>query len=242
MPPRVAILVTSCAQFHRTTVPILVHSVCQAGVSVEDVFVVAGDSPHPKGITQCTPWGKVRHVTWSNMDNNGLLWAVTKEGRDELAGRGYDWVLYLHDTTVVEPPAFRESFTECVPDDPEVMVAQLVPWPSMCMGYYRLSALWDSRVSGWLVQTMNHDTSEKARLLVKSTVEDSVFQRVRHVFGERSMVILNPKGMVHVGDATEPRADEPDKPGKPIRLEYAPRPGVLKRKSNWSAAPMRLDL
>lgn len=218
---RVAVLVTSCHAFHEITLPPLVLSLYAKGVPEQDIYVVVGDAP--AAVTD----GSYRFVTWHNMDNNGLIWAVSPEGRQALSG--YEWVLYLHDTTTTTFDV--DTLLDTAPTDAAVNAAQVCPWPSMSMGYYRTSALWHPDVSSFLLDSVNYDPG--LRLQVKQHVEDSVFNRLKSVFGEDAVIVLNPR-LIDVGTAS--------KYASVRKVEYAVRPGIMKFKANWNVAPLKLEL
>jgi len=231
-PPTVAVLVTSCDAFCRATLPPLLASLDEAGVPRRDVFVVAGDAQERARTEVCGQ--TVTLVTWCNMDNNGLLWAVSDEGLEALAA--YDWLFYVHDTTVAMPhfaAGLRDCLAEQLARDPEVAAVCLHAEFSMSMGYYRLSAL--REIGPWLLSTASHDHDPARKLEVKTWVEDSAFRRIGDTLGG---------GRVGCIDSTYSYEDGLPSPygGVPRRREAWPRPGLYKYKGSWCLSRLQLSL
>lgn len=168
---RVAVLVTSCEKYASTTVPLALESLVREGLSLEDVFVVVGQSAEERDGNfngAASFWRR-----WANMDDNGLIWAVQEDGARRL--EPYEWVFYMHDTCEAAP-GFREGLRACVSEFAGRGTEALrihAPF-SMSMGFYRVAGL--QRVRSEVLGAVNYDATEGAILRVKSKVEDRVFR------------------------------------------------------------------
>lgn len=231
--PRVAVLVTSCASFCDTTLPVLLPSLRAARVPDGDVFVVVGDCDADAQVAP-RQW-RVAHVAG---DNNGMVWAVGEEGRRAL--RGYDWVFYMHDTCMALP-----QFGQCMPETlehalqmcPSLDALRLGRGYCMGMGYYRVAAL---EAAAAAIRAMaRHDTSAAGRLNVKEgravgEVEDSVFR----ILSRAGRVVASMSFHGPIGDV----APMPVYAGGGLRRTEVWWPGLLKFKANWTPGDFKLDL
>ena len=230
MPATVAIVVNSCLSYHRHTLPPLLASLRRAGVDPADVFVVVGDAP--EHATSDEAAARVWFVPWSNIDDTGLIWAVSPEGREALRGR--EWIFYLHDTTSVMPKFGHDVQARRLPpssaDDTAAPIAAvpLKPFPAMSMGYYRVAALWGAGEA--ILATRNDDTSEQGRVRAKNVpdMEDGVFR-----------LLLGRDHVTYPGDVLNPhecavhREDGSPYGGVTRIRETWDVPGLYKYKANW---------
>jgi hypothetical protein len=233
--PPVAVLVNSCAAFWPRTSEGVLGSLRAAGVPPEHVFVVVGQSPDPPDDDPGQQYPvTVSRVAYANMDENALLWAVTPAGRAALAG--FDWAFYMHDTCTALPgfgAALEPALADALAAQPRELLdrdaAVKLHGPfSMCMGYYRLEALWRAAPA-----LLSHANLDPARLMdVKRAVEDRAFG-VLEALGGRVAVLNN-------AHAPGPPADAYGT-GVPRVTERWASPGLLKHKANWRTFD-RLDL
>ena len=126
--------------------------------------------------------------TWSNLDNNAMLWIIEAKTQELFSAASYEWIFYMHDTCVVNPEFYEQTqaiLNEQLALRSTLSAVRLYSSFSMSMGYYKLSALWEPDVKNYMIRTVNYDTSTQTKLYVKSCVEDMVFkyleQTQRHV-------------------------------------------------------------
>lgn len=215
-PSRVAVVVNSCDAYAARTLPPLLRSLRAAGVPDADVFAVVGDCADDGY------GGRVWRVRHSNMDTNGLIWAVSHQGQAAL--KGYDWMFYVHDT-VEALPGFGANLAEVLHCRayPGLAALKLNEGPSMSMGYYNLGAL--RGVAGRVAALANHDNSAEARLALKLRSEDEVFNL---------LAAARPGHVKWLGKpAVVDSAPNPYGTGVTRIREVWPLPGLAKYKANW---------
>lgn len=218
----IAVLVNSCRSYCHVTLPPLLDSLREAGVDPRCVFVVVGDSAEAS--SGMIDEVRVENVVHSNMDDTGLIWAVSDEGQSVL--RDFEWIFYVHDTTRVMSD-FADRLAHCVPSQTNSMGAKLYHAFSMSMGFYRVTGLVHAREM--IVASINHDLSATARLQVKATVEDRVF---------RLLGCEGALNSVYVSEVVESPYG-----GVPRIRETWEWPGLHKYKANWGQShTLHLDL
>jgi hypothetical protein len=238
---RIALLVSSCLEFHESTLPVLLASIAKTEVPQEDVFVVIGDAPaFSDGYFAIDSSYAVRafYVPFTSFDHNALMWMLYTRSP---VMQPYSWVFQVHDTTafVID---FHKSLTNVLEEhlsiEPNLAALRLSSGFSMSMGYFKKAAL-HRHVSAILEQTLNWDTDPKTRVHHKgSHIEDGVFK------------LLESKGE-HVRSITGPEASETEynvpspyvKSGSAFRRRQLwKRPGLYKYQANYGQAPWHVNL
>lgn len=173
---KIAIVVNSCYKYCMKTIPKILENL----ENFNDVFIVVGESESDYEYN-CTFMGANSHFRkWANMDNNGLIWVVSEDGRKTLSH--YDWVFYIHDTCVPSKDFVRSVYDTFEKYNYSNCDAIKLNKVSMSMGYYKLSKLWCEDVSNYIVSNVNYDKSETVIKDIKSKVEDSVFNHIETTF------------------------------------------------------------
>jgi hypothetical protein len=175
----IAVVVTSCDRFYPTTSPVLLDSLRQALFPLEHVYIVVGESAEDKDDADA----RVFYRRYGNIDNNGLIWAASPSGRVHLAA--YEWIFYMHDTCAVLPNFAPSLYmTLDVFGEKRLNALRIYSDFSMSMGYYKLSCVWSSLITGFLISLTNYDVSPDMMMCVKSSgnLEDVVFKRIQLLF------------------------------------------------------------
>lgn len=218
-----AVVVNSCSQYARATLPPLLESLRAAGVPAAHVFVVVGDAPaHDTLVGPAGYEVAAKHRPWCNMDNNAFVW-IADEG-DAL--RGFDWIFYTHDTSLVDPGFYESAMRLCENAPPGTDAYKLQRNHSMSTGLYRVRALWD--VGAAISATKNLDPART--LEVKAMCEDSVFRLLRGVDALPNEYTVESEGVTMYGTDV------------PRIVEHWVVPGLRKVKANWGQAPLKCEL
>lgn len=223
----VAIVVNSCVEYAHTTVPPLLETLRSSGVPAADVFVVIGGAPERDATIGPDEYeSTAMYRPYCNIDENGFMWMTDPDGRDAL--KGYDWVFYTHDTTLVDP-----GFYECIKDlcrtrGPDTKATKLWGGYSMSIGLYRVPAVWDQAAK--IRASLNLDPALNLHMKYANR-EDSVFGLLEpHVDKLPNDYIVQAEGVTMYG-TTVPR-----------RIEYWAIPGIRKAKANWGQGPFQCAL
>jgi hypothetical protein len=168
----VAIVVNSCHSYHLHSCPKLIDSLIASGISSDDIYIIIGDSPTIINTIFPSTNIKCFYRTYSNIDNNGLIWLSTDNESNIL--NKYSWIFYLHDTCIALPE-FATNINIILNTYPTIDAIRLHDKWSMSMGFYKLSILRSKHIQNFLFDSINYDQSSEARLRVKHTVEDAVF-------------------------------------------------------------------
>jgi len=250
---RIAVLVSSCLEFHESTLPVLLGSLSKTKVPQEDVFVVIGDAPEFSD-GYCTYYTidasadasaetssyvvRVLYVPFTSFDHNALMWMVYTQS-PEL--QPYSWVFQIHDTTAFVP-SFHESLTDVLEDHvwhaPNLAALRLSSGFSMSMGYYRKTALYQHK-DAILDQTLNWDTNPETRVHHKGMhIEDGVFKLLQSK-GEVIRSITGPDASKTEYNVPSPYAQS----GSAFRRRQLwERPGLYKYQANYGQAPWHVNL
>jgi hypothetical protein len=236
---RIALLVSSCMKFHKTTLPVMLNSMARHGVHFEDVFVIIGDAPEYASGTMTVAGERVKvfYVPFTSFDHNAMMWMLAYKPREL---KPYAWVFQLHDTIEVLPhfkQSLRDVLKGIVEDNPNVAAARLSTGPAMSMGYYKTSAL--HKHAHHLLRLLNHDTSPENRTRHKDTAienEDGAF-RILVDQGEDVSCLSGDDADEVVYDIPSPYDTDTRR-----RRELWLKPGFYKYKGNWGVAKSHVDL
>ena len=221
MPGVPFIVINTCQKYYEATTPPLIDSLVKAGVPLDVVHVVVGETPEPACTSTTFMGAHVHFVRYANVDNNALLWAAFDAPfSDE------HWIFYLHDTCTVEP-YFWDKVCETLDGVTKInaVAAKLCHPSSMCIGWYSLHTL--RAVAHLLRRFVNTDASPSVMLNIKKNVdflEDVAFCLVQTV------------GNVYVCQ-NEYRVIERDvfvyNTATPRIVEFYENPGIRKYKASW---------
>jgi hypothetical protein len=211
-----SIVVNTCKDYFKHTVPPLLASLEAAQVPQNAIFVVVGDC---EANEEHTLEG-IRYIfrRYSNLDNNGLMW-ITQETPPYLA----DWVCYLHDTSLVTTDFWRNVFAIINnPTTTRAPCTRLYEHHSMGMGFYRTDWLCSPPVKQYMATLVNEDTSKRQEIKNNLDVlEDTLF-----TFADVCHTLENEYTVVETG-RTMYGTDTPR------IVEYYRLPGIYKIKANW---------
>lgn len=225
-----AIVVNSCAGYYDKTVPPLLDSLRAADVPMNAVHVVVGDARDTSDATLSN--GVSYHFRkWCNLDNNGMLW-LTMEHPDSIHQQ-FKWVLYLHDTTLVEPAHFWDSANKTVQEHNQAQCIRIHQPFSMGIGFYRVDWLFSNDVSNYMNSLVNYDASNERKMAMKrnlEVLEDTLF---KHAMRGHGHIVTLP----NVYNVVE-RNKRMYGTDMPRIVEFYSIPGIYKIKANWD--PMRL--
>lgn len=227
------IVINSCANYYVRAVPPLLETLVKANVPMDCLHVVVGDATaqidetSDNGVTY-------HHRQWCNIDNNGLLW-VTQERPSALSDAM--WILYLHDTSLVDDnPTFWDAAYKVISDHETLFDCVRLHQPfSMGMGFYKVEWLLKPHVASYLNQLVNYDVNRKPAIKAGLHIlEDTLFKFALQGHG-RLATLPNVYQVVE----REKRMYGSD---VPRIVEYYAIPGIYKIKANWNADNLRTDL
>lgn len=224
--PRVAVLVSSCCGYVQKTIPLLLETMRDAGVSANDVYVVVGGAPDHEQASFSIDGFRVSacFVTHNNFDNTALIWAV-----EHL--RGYDYAFLLHDTTAVLP-GFAERLLDVPSAHADAAAIRLSDGePSMSMGWYCVDAL---KAAASAIVALKSDAVGPEALQTKAATEDAVFEIVAAAGGRVTSIAKGPSSVMAQLVTTYGGVER--------RVEQWDTPGLLKFKANWNVRPMHAHL
>lgn len=226
------VLITSCDSYADHALPGLLRSLEAAGVPPDRVRVVIGDCAADREADK--DGMRVYERRYAMMDNNGLAWACLEDGL--ATWPGVDWVVYLHDTCVVETDFWGTCARLVARELCEADCGRLVPHNSMGMGLYRVAWLRSPAVVACLRELETRDTGGRLQLKQRLDVlEDTLFKLADRGAGR----------VINLADDFEcdGRADHSYGPECSARRveRYSP-PGILKLKANWGQAPVKVAL
>ena len=238
---RIALLVSSCLEFHKTTLPVLLDSISQTGVASEDVFVVVGDAPaYSEGYLVIHTSFKVRafYVPFTCFDHNALMWMLHSRTPEM---DPYSWVFQVHDTTTFVrefQTSLADVLEEHLDEEPTLGALRLSDGFSMSMGYYKKDALYAHR-KALLERMLNGDTRPETRVEHKGNhIEDGAFK----LMASKGVVVRSITGP----DPSELLYDVPspyDRSGSAMRRRQLwARPGLYKYQANYGQAPWHVNL
>ena len=202
--PDVTVIVSSCQKFYEKTVPKLLGGL---DVPLEHVHIVVGecDAASDGEYLGC----QIHFRTWSNFDNNALIWAASAPELDQ-----YEWVFNLHDTCECEPGFW--SKIQPVPEYEPYDAVKLINYDlSMCMGLYRTSFL--RRVRSQIDELVSYVPGS---LEVKAKTEDRIFNMSSNLTGMKNQ------------ERVFIECPKPYGTGTYRKCEYFPSLGLRKYKAN----------
>lgn len=173
------IIVNTCLRFKDIAVPKLLESLRAARVPMDRVIVVVGEADEDGPASGAGPIEVP--VRSASMDNNALLFLLSPEGRRLVPDDAY--AFYVHDTCAVHTD-FWSRVTGLLRDrivPSGIDAAPVCRFPSMNIGFYRVSALRAPAVHDALDKARNDDRSPGAVLNFKRALhlcEDYAFKLV----------------------------------------------------------------
>jgi hypothetical protein len=222
------VVINTCLGFHRATVPLLLESLDRAGVPKDAIRVVVGECEEDRDACENGVWHHYRR--WCNIDNNGILWLTQESG--EVA----PWVVYLHDTSLVEPETFWSDCQTIVSERfPHADCIRLHHPFSMGMGFYRTEWLRSEPVRRYMEGFMCYDPTKKIDIKQRLDVlEDTLFKFAEAGRGECA-TLDNIYKIVEYG-RTMYGTDIPR------IVEFYRHPGIYKIKANWDPEMLHVKL
>ena len=216
------VLVTSCAAYADRALPRLLGSLAAAGVPPDNVRAVVGDCAADADTDR--DGVLVHERRYAMLDNTGLAWACLEGG---LAGwKDVEWVVYLHDTCVVDPEFWTTSARVVARDLRDADCGRLVRHNSMGLGFYRASWLREPAVIARLRELETRDPEARLELKQRLDVlEDTLFKLADR--GDGRVVTLADGFQCALVDRTY---------GPECCARRAERyfpPGIVKFKANW---------
>lgn len=101
----VAVIINSCLEFHKTTIPVIIESAKRANIPPQNIYVVVGECDYESDLEFCGDYNIV-FCKYINVDYNGVIYFTqTERGLNEL--QKYDSFFYTHDTA-----EFLDTFWE----------------------------------------------------------------------------------------------------------------------------------
>lgn len=222
------VVVNTCLGYHRVTVPPLLESLGKAGVPMEAVRVVVGECEEERDACEGGIWHHYRR--WCNLDNNGMLW-LTQEAHNVTP-----WVMYLHDTSLVEAETFWSECQTIVSERfPDADCIRLHHPFSMGMGFYKTEWLRSEPVRRYMEGLVCYDPQKKMELKQNLDVlEDTLFKFAEAGHG----------GCANLGNAYKVVDHGRTMYGTsvPRMVEFYRHPGIYKIKANWDPGMLHVNL
>lgn len=217
-----SIVINTCKDYYKVTVPPLLESLEKANVPKECIFIVVGDCDNEEDkIINDIPYYFRRYC---NIDNNAMLW-ITQEEPAVMS----EWIIYLHDTSLVAPEFWEKSHNIIKNIDNETTCIKLYKQFSMGMGFYKKNWLYTELIKNYMKGFINYDKSQKSKIKENLVVlEDTLFK-----FTERG-----PEYGICIYLDNEYKVVERNRKmygtDIPRIVEYYENPGIYKIKANWS--------
>jgi len=249
---RVWVIINTCYSYYTKTVSALLESLTDVGgVPSGRVIIVVGETEPGAPELECRGVAEsgaaVHYAPYANIDNNALIWAsgassdVERYAPGAAALPNNGWLFYLHDTCAVTEGFWGKvvSRAEALENmAPQPLAAKLHGPYSMSCGFYSVAGLRRAAIREDLEHRLNLDRSDAARLKIKQslgTLEDHVFRLLATEYSGALWVYPNVCEVLSRGET--PYATDTQR-----IYEYYADPGVIKRKANWGASELHLNL
>ena len=182
-----SVVINSCKDYYKKTVQPLMESLEKANVPKDSIFVVVGDCDKDEEMVI----EGVAYIfrRYCNIDNNGILW-LTQEKPSFIK----EWVMYLHDTSLVAPEFWKNS-TDITKEHlaKETTCLKLYGNHSMSMGFYKREWLYSDPIKEHMKTMLNYDINNRQSIKndIEST-EDALFKYAQRGRGGKC-IIMNEK-------------------------------------------------
>lgn len=118
--PEIAIIINSCQEFYKTTVPFIIDSAKKSHIPANNIYIVVGESDDESDIIKMDDYNIV-FCKYINIDYNGVIYFTqTERGLNEL--QKYTHFFHTHDTS-----CFIENFWE-----------KIITYSQKCESYIKL--------------------------------------------------------------------------------------------------------
>jgi len=217
--------VNTCRNFHSKSLPVILPSLYEAGVSRSEIVIISGGHLIPEIATfDGVQFIKAEH---NSIDFTALIEIVERQLPS-------DYWFYLHDTSIVGP-----LFKTLVYDTPSPSPRKVAMrnWPSMNIGLYAGSYLQANKAR--LLQAKNNNNSPES---IQHWKKWGVYNEDYMLWKESSITeIYHPDRQVDGGHVLLGNADV-YKTQSERRIEYYPSLDIVKTKSNWQGIQTQMKI
>jgi len=231
---RIAIIVNSCFAFYKIAVPILIKSAYNAGIPLQDIYVVVGDSDETVDM-KCDEIDdyNIAFCKYINIDFNGVIYFTQTE-----VGLGilekYTHFFYIHDTAEFLPH-FWENIQKYAYSCSSYISLQ--PYGSKNIGLFSVPWFLENK-KDLLSHFINYDISKKLQYKQGLLENESVIRNnFQHLPGGRLnediLVEMNPNAANFFPQQNIKCFFEPKYSDVMRKATMYPEPGIIKYQSNW---------